>query len=120
MWTVGPTWYAILLVAEALGQTGHARVADLNANAGNQYTPGYVIYEDNQPVRLVLLNYMSDTTGASDYTASVQTSASQVQVRYVATEHKVAVLNVPALRYLIAPQVSSKTNITFAGQVSPQ
>lgn len=90
MWTVGPTWYAILLVAEALGQTGHARVADLNANAGNQYTPGYVIYEDNQPVRLVLLNYMSDTTGASDYTASVQTSASQVQVRYVATEHEVS------------------------------
>ncbi|KZV91537.1 hypothetical protein EXIGLDRAFT_769782 [Exidia glandulosa HHB12029] len=99
MWTVGPTMYAILLVAEALGQTGHARVADLGANAGNQYTPGYVIYEDNQPARVVLLNYMSDTSGASDYTAHISTSASEVKVRY-----------------LIAPQVSMKTNITFAGQ----
>ncbi|EJD36488.1 hypothetical protein AURDEDRAFT_140062 [Auricularia subglabra TFB-10046 SS5] len=99
MWTVGPPMYAILLVAEALGTTGQARVADLGANGNNAYTPGYVIYENNQPARLVLLNYMGDTSGASDYTAHVATDASQVKVRY-----------------LVAPQVISKTNITFAGQ----
>ncbi|EJD36492.1 glycoside hydrolase family 79 protein [Auricularia subglabra TFB-10046 SS5] len=100
MWTVGPPWYAILMVTEALGPSGHARVADLNANEGNTYTPGYVIYENNQPARVVLLNYMSDPTGAHDYTANIQTAASQVRVRY-----------------MLAPTVNAKIpNITWAGQ----
>lgn len=44
MWTVGPTMYALVAMAEAMGKTNTARVADLNANNHDGYTPGYVIY----------------------------------------------------------------------------
>ncbi|KZV91536.1 hypothetical protein EXIGLDRAFT_719226 [Exidia glandulosa HHB12029] len=100
MWTVGPPWYGILFVAEALGKTGTARIADLAANEANPYTPAFVIYENNQPARVALFNYMSDPSGQHDYTARIQTGAAEVKVRY-----------------LVAPQVSSKIpNVTWAGQ----
>ncbi|EJD47719.1 glycoside hydrolase family 79 protein [Auricularia subglabra TFB-10046 SS5] len=95
MWTVGPVMYTIVAMAEALGKTGTARVADLNANAGNAFTPAYMIYENNQPARVVLINYMSDPSGGHDYTARIASSGSQVWVRY-----------------MLAPYVASKKNIT--------
>ncbi|KZV95942.1 hypothetical protein EXIGLDRAFT_765760 [Exidia glandulosa HHB12029] len=100
-WSVGPPMYAILAVAEALGTSGKARVADLGMNGANDYTPGYVIYENNQPARLLFINFMSDPSGAHDYTARVATNAGQVRVRYLQAE---------------GGQVTSKTNITWAGQ----
>ena len=62
--------YTIVAMAEALGKTGTARVADLYANNDSPYTPAYMIYENNMPARVVLLNYMSDPTGAHGETVS--------------------------------------------------
>ncbi|EJD52125.1 hypothetical protein AURDEDRAFT_111590 [Auricularia subglabra TFB-10046 SS5] len=99
MWTVGPVMYTIVAMAEALGKTGTARVADLRANNDNPYTPAYMVYENNQPARLVLLNYMSDPTGGHDYTVRVRTTVPEVKARY-----------------MVAPRLKSKMNITWAGQ----
>ncbi|KZV79252.1 hypothetical protein EXIGLDRAFT_476338 [Exidia glandulosa HHB12029] len=100
-WTAGPVMYSILAVAEALGTSGKARVADLGLNAASNYTPGYVIYENNQPARLLFINFMSDPSGAHDYTVRVATNTPQIRVRYLQAE---------------GGQVTSKTNITWAGQ----
>ncbi|KAH7099820.1 hypothetical protein BKA62DRAFT_620958 [Auriculariales sp. MPI-PUGE-AT-0066] len=79
-WTVNPLGYSMLFVAEALGPSNKARVADIGVNGGNAYTPGYTIYEDNKPVRVALINYMTDATGAHDYTASIKVDASVTEV----------------------------------------
>ncbi|EJD54199.1 glycoside hydrolase family 79 protein [Auricularia subglabra TFB-10046 SS5] len=99
MWTVGPVMYTIVAMAEALGKTGTARVQDLKANGDNAFTPAYMIYENNMPARVVLINYMSDPSGAHDYTARIASGGSQVWVRY-----------------MLAPYMASKRNITWAGQ----
>lgn len=64
-------YYTALVVAETLGSSNKSQVMDLNLNGGNEFTPGYAIYEDGQPVRLALINYQNDNTGASEYTARV-------------------------------------------------
>lgn len=58
-------------MAEALGASNEAQIMDLNANSFNDLTPGYAIYEKGDPVRVALFNYMTDPSGASDYTASI-------------------------------------------------
>lgn len=68
---VGPIYYSALAVAEALGSSNTAQVLDLQANGGSDYTPGYAIYENGQPVRIALTNFISDPSGNSDYTASI-------------------------------------------------
>ncbi|KZV95698.1 hypothetical protein EXIGLDRAFT_834178 [Exidia glandulosa HHB12029] len=98
-WTVGPVMYSIVAMAEALGKTGTARVADLKANGDNPYTPAYTIYENNQPARMVFLNYMSDPTGAHDYTVRIVSSSPSIRARY-----------------MLAERLNSKQNITWAGQ----
>ena len=67
----GPIYYSALIVAEALGSSNVAQVLDLQANGGNDYTPGYAIYENGQPVRVALTNFITDQSGNSDYTASI-------------------------------------------------
>jgi hypothetical protein len=69
-WTVRPIFYAALAVAEALGNSNTSQIVDLQANADNIYTPAYAIYEDGECARLALLNYVTDPTGASAYTAT--------------------------------------------------
>jgi len=66
-----PIYYSALIVAEALGPSNVAQVLDLQANGGNDYTPGYAIYENGQPVRIALTNFITDQSGNSDYTASI-------------------------------------------------
>ncbi|KAF8316085.1 hypothetical protein DL93DRAFT_2078303 [Clavulina sp. PMI_390] len=107
-WTTGPIYYSMLMVAEALGATNTSQVIDLDLN-NNAYTPGYAIYENGAPARVLLINYMDDLqTGSATYTANVHiggadgfadTTPSSVQVRYLA-----------------APSVSEKFNITWGGQ----
>ncbi|KIM56993.1 glycoside hydrolase family 79 protein [Scleroderma citrinum Foug A] len=102
-WTIGPIYYSALFVTEALGSSNVSQVLDLNMNGGNQFTPGYAIYENGEPTRVALLNYVSDPTGASDYTASISlvgaTTPAQVKVKY-----------------LSASSVAQKYNFTWAGQ----
>jgi hypothetical protein len=86
-------YYSTLLVAEAFGKSGNAQIVDLYSNSNNDLTPGYAIYENGNPVRVVLFNYIDDSTGANDYTANIaiggqqtgqsSTTPSSVQVRYM-------------------------------------
>lgn len=103
-------YYASLIVAETLGSSNVAQVIDLGANANNIYTPAYAIYENGNPMRVALFNFITDPSGASNYTAQIavgggntgQANASPTSV---------------AVRYFVAPSVSSKGNFTWANQV---
>ena len=63
--------YSVLVVAEALGKSNTSRVVDLWPNSGNPHTPAYAIYEHDNLARILLINYMTDPSGANDYTASI-------------------------------------------------
>ena len=66
---MAPIFYAVLAVAETLGNSNTSQIVDLQANGGNTYTPAYAVYENGQCARLALLNFITDPTGASTYTA---------------------------------------------------
>ncbi|KAB5591972.1 Beta-glucuronidase [Ceratobasidium theobromae] len=108
-WTTGSVYYSTLIVAELFGKSGKSRIMDLNANGGENLTPGYVVYEDGAPTRVLLINYVDDATGAHDVTARIaigggetgQASTTPAQVR---------------VKYFSAPSVSFKGNMTWAGQ----
>ncbi|KAF7800181.1 hypothetical protein EIP86_011428 [Pleurotus ostreatoroseus] len=125
-WTIGPVFYSAVAVAETFGRTGQAQIIDMQANSGNMFTPGYAIYDGGSLARVALFNYITDSTGASDYTATISVSGgnvpSSVQVKYVTLCHILfdsffSLFDVS--RYLLAPSVAEKFNITWAGQVSP-
>lgn len=83
-WTIGPVYYSSLFVAEALGSSNRSQVLDLRMNSDNEFTPGYAIYENGQPTRVALINFVDDNSGASDYTARISvngTAPSQVRVK---------------------------------------
>lgn len=67
----GPIYFAPLIIAEAFGPSNTAQVIDLNANAGNIYTPAYAVYERGTIARVALFNYVTDPSGGSTYTASI-------------------------------------------------
>ena len=69
----------MLAIAEAIGSTGQAQIADLNVPS--IYTPAYTIVEGGNAVKVALFNYVSDASGASDYEALVAVPAEQTQVR---------------------------------------
>ncbi|KAG2005628.1 hypothetical protein CC2G_002017 [Coprinopsis cinerea AmutBmut pab1-1] len=108
-WTIGPVYYSALVMAEALGPSNGAQVLDLEANNGNVYTPAYAVYEHGRPVRVLLINFIDDPSGANDITISIsvgggstgEPNASPSQVR---------------VKYLLASSVSQKGNFTWAGQ----
>ena len=94
-------YYSSLVVAEVLGASGQAQVMDISAiqaivnlPAENLQIPAYAIYENGAPVRLALLNFITDPSGANDYHAIVNigggntgqpdTTPQQVWVRFVA------------------------------------
>lgn len=58
-------------MAEALGSSNKSQVLDLDANSADIHTPAYAIYEDGEPVRVALFNFITDSSGASDYTATI-------------------------------------------------
>ncbi|KAF8608868.1 hypothetical protein BDV93DRAFT_551672 [Ceratobasidium sp. AG-I] len=107
-WTTGAVYYSTLLVAEAFGQSGDAQIVDLYMNGNNPLTPGYAIYENGNPARVVLFNYIDDATGANDYTANVAIGGQQTGVAST-TPTSVSV------RYMRAPSLGSH-NVTWAGQ----
>jgi len=101
-WTVGPVYYASLIIAEAFGSTNTSQIIDLFANGNNMYTPAYAIYESGTLAKVALFNFITDPSGATAYTASLSISGgapASVQVKY-----------------LSAASVSQKGNITWAGQ----
>ena len=76
----------------------------MHANGNNEFTPGYAIYENGNLARVALFNYITDPTGASSYTASISLAGGTVPAQI-------------SIKYLAAPSVAEKTNITWAGQV---
>ncbi|CUA78488.1 Beta-glucuronidase [Rhizoctonia solani] len=108
-WTTGSVYYTALIVAELFGKSGQSRIMDLNANNAENLTPGYVVYEDSRPTRVLLINYVDDPSGGHDIIARIQigggetgqSAASPPQVR---------------VKYFEAPSVSFKGNMTWAGQ----
>jgi hypothetical protein len=101
-WTVGPIYYAMLIVAEAIGKTGATQVVDLFPES--LFQPIYSIYENGKPTKVVLFNYVNNNA-SSEHDYTFQLSLEGVQVP---KEVKV--------KYLRAPFVTSKENITWAGQ----
>jgi hypothetical protein len=97
------------MVTEAMGTNNASQVVDLLPNGANTYTPGYAIYENGNAVRLVLINFLNDPTGNSDYTANVLIGGGTSN-QPASTPSQVFV------RYLLAPSVTEKYNISWAGQ----
>jgi len=107
-WTVGPVYYSALAMAETLGNG--SQVLDISAASNlSDQSAAYAVYENNQAVRIGVINYVTDPSGASDiqFTFSIggsnlgQSNAipSQVQVKY-----------------LLANSTTQKYNFTWAGQ----
>jgi len=74
----------MLAVSKVIGKSDAARITDLQINAGidgGNYTPGYAVIKNANPVKVALLNYVSDDTGASDDDAAVTVPAEQGQLR---------------------------------------
>lgn len=67
-WTIGPIYYAVLALAEAFGKSNTARIVDITQET---HHPVYAIYENNALSRVALFNYMTDPSGANDYTATL-------------------------------------------------
>ncbi|CDO77500.1 Glycoside Hydrolase Family 79 protein [Trametes cinnabarina] len=108
-WTVGPIFYSTLFMSEALGTTNTSRVVDLAANGANEFTPAYAVYEDNALARIALINYMNAQNGVG--TINVTISIGGVPVN----EPKDTPAEVQ-VKYLLAPSVSEKEQITWANQ----
>ncbi|CCM01660.1 uncharacterized protein FIBRA_03722 [Fibroporia radiculosa] len=108
-WTIGPIFYSVLAVAETLGPTNNSQIVDLEANANNNYTPGYAVYENGALARIALLNYMTDPSGANSYTATISVGGGN-------TGQPNAVPAQVYVKYLVAPSVGEKFNITWANQ----
>ena len=102
-WTTGSVYYPTLFVAEAFGRSGNARIVDLAADGSNIYHPAYAIYEGDTPARLVLFNYVSDASGASNLQVNVNLAGAQIA-------------DSVSVRYFSASSVSEQYDIYWAGQ----
>ncbi|KAG7447455.1 glycoside hydrolase family 79 protein [Guyanagaster necrorhizus] len=108
-WTIGPIYYSALIMAEAMGASNASQILDLNANDGNIFTPAYAIYENGNPVRVALFNYITDSSGASTYIASISIGDGESgQANGTPAQVKV--------KYFTADSVSQKGNFRWAGQ----
>ncbi|RDX49745.1 hypothetical protein OH76DRAFT_1403331 [Lentinus brumalis] len=108
-WTVGPIMYSTLVLAEALGTSNTSRVLDTFANSASDYTPAYAIYEKDVLARMVLINFMTEQNGQGAYTATISIGGGQ-------TGEGNGTPSSVKVKYLLAPSVSEKDNVTWAGQ----
>lgn len=127
-WTIGPIYYSALVMAEVLGPSNASQVIDITQNTS---TPIYAIYENGTPTKLALFNFITDSSGANDWTATIAIGGGQtgqpgatpssVKVKYATFCFMCNYLaNYPDLtfrRYLRAQSVASKSNFTWANQV---
>ncbi|EEB91616.1 hypothetical protein MPER_09998, partial [Moniliophthora perniciosa FA553] len=116
-WTIGASYYAALITAEVFGSSNTSRIVDLQAqaqpnpfnpsgDATSIYQPQYAIYDRDTLARIALFNFITDASGASDYFAQLRISASGQTVDQV------------FVKYFLSDSVSTKDNITWAGQVT--
>ncbi|KAJ7163680.1 glycoside hydrolase family 79 protein [Mycena filopes] len=102
-WSVGSLYYSALVMAEAIGPSNNTQVMNYGVDNLSSFTPIYGIYENGTPVRVAIVNYLDDPTGANDVHAVIAiagaTMPSQVKVKYLA-----------------ATSVVQKGGYTWAGQ----
>ena len=103
-------YYVSLITAEVFGPSNASQIVDLSPNANNIYTPGYAIYENGNPTRMALFNFITDPSGFSNYNATFSIGGSGAN-QPNASPQQVSV------RYFSAPSVASKGNFQWAGQV---
>ncbi|SRR5258707_1651958 len=97
------------MVAEALGASNQSQIVDLTLNNNNPYTVGYAIYENGNPMRVVLINFLNDQSGASDLIATIMIGGGS-------SGQPGANPSTARVRYLAAPSVTEKHNMTWGGQ----
>jgi len=107
-WTVGPVFYASLVIAEAFGKSGTARIIDLGANSGNAYTPAYGIWENGVLSKLALFNYVTDSNVAAVSNVTFAIGGGQ-------TGQPAGTPATVKVKYLLSDSTASR-NITWAGQ----
>lgn len=93
-----------------MGKSNATQVRDLLPNDGNEKTPAYAVYENGKFSKMALINYMTDPSGANDYTTTI----------FVGGSGWNEANGVPAsvkVKYLLAPSTAEKNNVTWAGQV---
>ena len=54
-----------------MGQSNTTQLKDMFPNNGNDQTPAYAVFENGQFSKMALLNYMTDPSGANDYTVTI-------------------------------------------------
>ncbi|KAG8980670.1 hypothetical protein FRB93_009077 [Tulasnella sp. JGI-2019a] len=108
-WTTGPIFYANLVVAEALGQSGKAQVIDLALDGNNPNRAGYAVYEGGVASRVLLVNYVTES--GPGYTTQIAIGGQSTGLPST-TPPSVRV------KYLLAGShsVSENYNVTWSGQ----
>ncbi|KAF5337579.1 hypothetical protein D9758_016832 [Tetrapyrgos nigripes] len=71
--------------------------------------PAYAIYKNNIPICVALINFMTDNSGTSAYTASISISGGN-------TGQPTSTPSSVKVKYLSTSNVSQKANFTWAGQ----
>jgi hypothetical protein len=118
-WTVGPGYYSALAMAETL--SNGSQVLDISGayNLSDE-SAAYVIYEKNQPVRISVINYVTDPSGANDIQSiggsnfgQSNTTPALVRVKYILISfsrdsYKLMFFD----RYLLADSAAQKYNFT--------
>ncbi|KAF9449694.1 glycoside hydrolase family 79 protein [Macrolepiota fuliginosa MF-IS2] len=105
-WTVGAIYYSVLVLAEAFGKSNTSQIVDLTGAIGSEFTPAYALYENGALSKVALINYNDDllgTRGPSDLSVTLSVPGAGVPSSV-------------KVKYLQAKSVSSKYNITWAGQ----
>ncbi|KAJ7486841.1 hypothetical protein FB451DRAFT_1127091 [Mycena latifolia] len=102
-WSVGALYYSALVMAEAMGASNQTQVLDLPIQGISPYTPIYGIYENGTPVRVAILNYVDDPSGANDIHAIISISGGTIPASV-------------KVKYLAAKTVVQKGGYTWAGQ----
>jgi len=105
-WTIGPIYYSALVMAEVLGPSNASQVIDMTQDPS---TPIYAIYENGTPTKLALFNFVTDPSGANDWTATIAVGGGQ-------TGQPGATPSSVKVKYLSAQSVASKSNFTWANQ----
>ena len=94
-----------------MGKSNTTQIKDMGANGNNDQTPAWAVFENGKFSKMALVNFMTDPSGANDYTATI----------YVGGSGWNEDNGIPAsvkVKYLLAPSTSEKFNVTWAGQVS--
>ncbi|CDZ97104.1 Glycoside hydrolase, superfamily [Phaffia rhodozyma] len=109
-WSTGPIYYSFLAMAETFGSKNLSQVTDLTGN-NSIYFPAYAIYEDNAPTKVTLFNFITDSSGASDYNAVVSIGGKSEGTT-------TNTLSEVYVRYLYANSTAEQWDITWAGQAA--